>query len=179
MIQRKRESLTGRHQSVTVSRIALRSATSKDIERLVIDGVIGGPLPAGETWGSRVNGWLDEMQHGRRLVMVAEADRRLIGLGQLVFKFASGYEDPEAANGTDIAMVETIRTRPDAPPTLATQMMNEFENYAKRRRVRTLTFLVPMDNNRALNQVKGWGFEEFRIMPEGARLLAFFRKSLK
>jgi hypothetical protein len=44
--------------------------------------------------------------------------------------------------------------------------------------VRTVTFLVPMDNNRALNQVKAWGFEEFRIMPDGPRLLAFFRKRL-
>ena len=35
-----------------------------------------------------------------------------------------------------------------------------------------------MDNNRTLNQVKSWGFEEFRIMPEGAKLLAFFRKRI-
>jgi hypothetical protein len=28
---------------------------------------------------------------------------------------------------------------------------------------------------RALTQVKSWGFEEFHIMPEGAKLLAFFR----
>ncbi len=111
--------------------------------------------------------------------MVAEVDRRLVGIAQLVFKFAHGYEDAEAANGVDVAMVETIRTRPDAPATLAAQMMHEFETYARKRRVRTLTFLVPMDNNRVLNQVKGWGFEEFRIMPEGARLLAFFRKNLR
>ncbi len=152
---------------------------SRDIERLVIDGVLGGPLPSGDSWSTRIATWLEEMQAGRRLVMVAEFERKLVGLGQLVFRFANGYEDPEAANGADIAMVETIRTRPDAPPALATQMMHEFEVYARKHRVRTLTFLVPMDNNRALNQVKGWGFEEFRIMPEGGRLLAFFRKSLR
>jgi hypothetical protein len=162
-----------------VSRIALRAAVSKDVARLVSDGVLAGPLPAGDSWAARIGSWLDEMQAGRRLVMVAEFERHIVGLGQLVFRFANGYEDPEAANGADIAMVETIRTRPDAPPALATQMMHEFEIYARKHRVRTLTFLVPMDNNRTLNQVKSWGFEEFRIMPEGGRLLAFFRKSLR
>ena len=137
-----------------------------------------GALGAGDTWAKRVNGWLEEMQAGRRLVMVAELDRKLVGLGQLIFKFAEGYDDPEAANGADIAMVDNIRMSAEAPAQLATQMMHEFENYARRRRVKILTFLVPMDNNRALNQVKGWGFEEFRIMPEGARLLAFFRKQI-
>ncbi len=168
-----------RHHCASVSRIALRAAGSRDVQRLITDGVLGGALPAGESWTMRISSWLDEMQAGRRLVMVAESDRKLIGIGQLVFRFADGYDDAEAANGVDIAMVETIRTRPDAPTTLATQMMNEFEKYARKRRVRTLTFLVPMDNNRVLNQVKGWGFEEFRIMPEGARLLAFFRKAIR
>ena len=36
-----------------------------------------------------------------------------------------------------------------------------------------------MDNNRVLNQVKSWGFEEFRIMPEAEKMLAFFRKSVE
>lgn len=162
-----------------MARIALRAARTQDAERLVKDGVLSGPIAGGDTWSRRVNQWLDEMQAGRRLVMVAEYNRELVALAQLVFRFANGYEDPEAANGTDIAMVEMIRTRPDAPPTLANQIIAELENYARKRRVTTLTFLVPMDNNRALNQVKGWGFEEFRIMPEGTRLLAFFRKSLR
>jgi ribosomal protein S18 acetylase RimI-like enzyme len=75
-------------------------------------------------------------------------------------------------------MVEAIRQRPGAPGNLANHIIGELERYARKQRVRTLTFLVPMDNNRALAQVKSWGFEEFRIMPEGARLLAFFRKRI-
>jgi hypothetical protein len=150
---------------------------TRDVQRLVNDGVIGGTLPPGETWATRIGKWLDEMQAGRRLVMVAEYEGALVGLGQLVFSFATGYEDLEAANGTDIAMVETIRARP-APPNLANAIINELERYARKRRVRTLTFLVPMDNNKVLAQVKGWGFEEFRIMPKGAQLLAFFRKRI-
>ncbi len=142
------------------------------------DGVLGGTLPAGDSWQKRVSLWLEEMQAGRRLVMIAESDGRVVGLGQLVFRFAKGYEDAEAANGADVAMVETIRTRPGAPLTLANQMMSEFEGYARKRRVKTLTFLVSMDNDRAVIQVKGWGFEQFRIMPEGVRLLAFFRKRI-
>jgi ribosomal protein S18 acetylase RimI-like enzyme len=146
--------------------------------RLINDGVLTGPLPAGETWPSRLAGWLDEMHEGRRLLMVAEYGGALVGFGQLIFRFADGYQDAEAANGADVAMVDTIRARPDAPPNLASHIIGELERYAVKHRVRTVTFLVPMDNNRALNQVKAWGFEEFRIMPDGARLLAFFRKRL-
>jgi hypothetical protein len=160
------------------SRIALRAAGLRDAERLIVDGVLAGPLPAGESWLNRINGWLNEMQSGRRLVMVADDGRRLLGMAQLVFKLQPGRSDPEACNGVDIAMVETLRAGPEAPPLLATQMINELESYAKKRRIKTITFLVPMENNRALAQVKEWGFEEFRIMPEGTRLLAFFRKAI-
>jgi len=111
--------------------------------------------------------------------MIAEFDGKMVGMGQLIFKFANGYQDAEAANGTDIAMIDSIRMRPDAPANLSTHIISELEKYAKKtQRIKTLTFLVPMDNNRVLNQVKSWGFEEFRIMPEGAKLLAFFRKRI-
>ena len=146
--------------------------------RLVNDGVLTGSLPAGETWPGRAAQWLNEMQEGRRLVMVAEYDGKLVGLGQLIFRFANGYQDAEAANGTDIAMIDSLRMRPDAPGNLSTNIIYELEKYAKKHRFKMLTFLVPMDNNRALNQVKSWGFEEFRIMPEGSKLLAFFRKRI-
>jgi hypothetical protein len=161
-----------------VARIAFRAASARDAERLVADGVLGGALPAGDSWQKRVSAWLEEMQAGRRLVMVAECDGHVAGLGQLVFAFAHGYEDAEAANGADIAMVETIRTSPAAPLTLADRMMMEFEGYARKRRVKTLTVLVPAGNDRALLQVKGWGFEEFRSMPQGAPLIAFLRKQI-
>jgi ribosomal protein S18 acetylase RimI-like enzyme len=150
----------------------------KDVARLVADGVVGGALPPNETWQTRIEGWLTEMAKGRRLVMVADDGRKLLGVAQLVFRLPEGRNDPEAANGVDIAMVETLRASTEAPPNLATEMINELESYAKRHRIKTITFLVPMDNNRVLAQVKGWGFEEFRIMPEGARLLAFFKKAI-
>jgi hypothetical protein len=161
-----------------VARIALRACASRDVPRLMKDGVLAGALPPGDTWPARANQWLDEMQAGRRLVMVAEFGGVLVGMGQLVFRFAKGYEDAEAANGADIAMIDSIRMKPDAPANLSTHIVAELEKYAKKHRIRTLTFLVPMDNNRILNQVKSWGFEEFRIMPEGAKLLAFFRKRI-
>ena len=44
--------------------------------------------------------------------------------------------------------------------------------------VKTLTFLISMENSKGIAQVKSWGFEEFRIMPEGNKMLAFFRKSV-
>jgi hypothetical protein len=36
-----------------------------------------------------------------------------------------------------------------------------------------------MGDNRGIAQAKSWGFEEFRIMPEQGRMLAFFRKSIE
>jgi len=44
--------------------------------------------------------------------------------------------------------------------------------------ISTLTFCLPMNNDRGINQVKSWGFKEFRIMPEPTKMLAFFRKSI-
>jgi hypothetical protein len=162
-----------------VPRIALRACSPRDVTRLVNDGVLTGALPPGENWPNRAAQWLDEMKEGRRLVMIAEFDGKMVGMGQLIFRFANGYHDPEAANGAEIAMIDSIRMRPDAPANLSTHIISELEKYAKKtHRIKILTFLVPMDNNRVLNQVKSWGFEEFRIMPEGAKLLAFFRKRI-
>jgi hypothetical protein len=162
-----------------VPHIALRACAPRDVPRLVKDGVLAGALPAGDSWAARAGQWLDEMSEGRRLVMIAEFDGKMVGMGQLIFRFANGYQDAEAANGAEIAMIDSLRMRPDAPPNLSTHIIAELEKYAKKtRRIKILTFLVPMDNNRVLNQVKSWGFEEFRIMPEGAKLLAFFRKRI-
>jgi hypothetical protein len=161
-----------------VSRVFIRYASPRDADRLVSDGVVGGPTPTGEPWSQRVGKWLAEQQAGRRLVLVAEDVSGLLGTVQLVFRFPIGYADPEAANGVDVAMIEALRTRPDAPPGVATQLVTDVQNIARKRAVKTLTFLLPMADNRGIAQAKSWGFEEFRIMPEQGRMLAFFRKSI-
>ena len=111
-------------------------------------------------------------------MLVAEDVTGLLGTVQLVFRFPTGYADPEAANGVDVAMIEALRTRPDAPHGVATQLVTDVQNIARKRGVKTLTFLLPMGDNRGIAQAKSWGFEEFRIMPEQGRMLAFFRKSI-
>ncbi|HWT05727.1 MAG TPA: hypothetical protein VN224_08215, partial [Xanthomonadales bacterium] len=116
---------------------------------------------------------------GRRLVLIAEDVSGLLGTVQHVFKFPEGYADREAANGVDVAMVETLRTRSDAPHGVATQLITDVQNIARKRGVKTLTFLLGMGDNRGIAQAKSWGFEEFRIMPEQGRMLAFFRKSIE
>lgn len=120
-----------------------------------------------------------EQQAGRRLILVAESAKGLLGTVQLVFRFPQGFHDPEAANGSDIAMIEALRTRTDAPPGVATQLVSDVQKIAKKRAIKTITFLLPMSDNRAISQAKSWGFEEFRIMPEQGRMLAFFRKSIE
>jgi hypothetical protein len=163
---------------VRTRKIYIRFAVQGDATRLIADAVISGPPPKRETWSQRVMTWLAEQQAGRRVILIAEDHSGLLGMVQLVFAFPPGYNDPEAANGSDVAMMEGLRTRADAPAEVGNQLVTEVQRIAAKRNVRTLTFLLSMNDNRGLNQAKSWGFEEFRIMPEPTKMLAFFRKSL-
>jgi hypothetical protein len=160
-------------------KIFLRFAQASDVERLIKEEVITGPPPARETWNQRIVKWLSEQRAGRRLLLVAEDETGLLGMVQLVFKLPLGYDDPEAANGFDIAMMEGLRLRAGAPPDVGTELVGEVQRLAMKRNVRTLTFLLPMNNPRAIAQARSWGFEEFRIMAEPTKMLAFFRKSIE
>lgn len=115
-------------------------------------------------------------QFGRRAVILAEDSSGLLGMVQLVFKLPTGYEDPEAANGSDIAMIDGLHVRGDAPTEVGNQLVTEAQRLAHKKRVTTLTFCLPMNQPRAIAQARSWGFQEFRIMPEPTKMLAFFRK---
>jgi hypothetical protein len=142
------------------------------------EGIVGGPQPKRETWPQRISKWLGEQQAGRRVILLAEDHRGILGMVQLVFSFPPGYQDREAANGMDVAMMELLRVRSGAPPEVGNHLVEEVQRIASKRNIKTLTFLLPMNDNRALRQAKQWGFEEFRIMPEPDKMLAFFRKSI-
>ena len=159
-------------------KIFLRFAQATDVTRLVENQVVGGPPPKNESWNQRIVMWLSEQRAGRRVILVAEDASGLLGMIQLVFKFPAGYDDPEAANGFDVAMIEGLRLRPGAPAEVGTELVGEVQRIAGKRDIKTITFLLPMNNARAIAQVKSWGFEEFRIMPEPTKMLAFFRKSV-
>lgn len=170
--------LLGKQKSVAASKVYLRFAQQSDVQRLLTDQVITGPQPKRETWPQRIMKWLSEQQAGRRVVLVAEDHTGMLGMVQLVFAFPPGYQDAEAANGMDVGMMEGLRLRRGAPPEVGNKLVEEVQRIAGKRNVRTLTFLLPMNDNRALRQAKTWGFEEFRIMPEPDKMLAFFRKSI-
>lgn len=159
-------------------KIFIRFAQASDLERLVKDGVVGGPPPNKETWNQRIVKWLSEQRAGRRVILIAEDVSGLLGMVALVFRLPLGYDDPEAANGMDVAMMENLRTRPGAPPEVGNELVTEVQRLALKRNVKTLTFCIPMTNARGLQQARRWGFEEFRIMPEPGKMLAFFRKSV-
>jgi hypothetical protein len=78
----------------------------------------------------------------------------------------------------DIAMMEGLRTKAGAPPEVGNELVGEVQKLAMKRNVKTLTFCLPMNNTRAIHQAWSWGFEEFRIMAEPTKMLAFFRKSI-
>lgn len=168
----------GKKSSVATRKIYLRFAMQGDAQRLITERIITGPQPKRETWPQRIAKWLGEQQAGRRAILIAEDATGILGMVQLVFAFPPGYQDAEAANGMDVAMMETLRVRQGAPPEVGTQLVTEVQRIAGKRNVKTLTFLLPMNDNRALRQAKMWGFEEFRIMPEPDKMLAFFRKSV-
>lgn len=159
-------------------KIFLRFAQATDVTRLVDDAVITGPPPKTETWNQRIVKWLTEQRAGRRVILIAEDQSGLLGMVQLVFKLPIGYDDPEAANGYDVAMMEGLRVRQGSPAEVGSELVGEVQRIAGKKNIKTLTFLLPMNNTRAINQAKSWGFEEFRIMPEPTKMLAFFRKSV-
>jgi len=160
-------------------KVFLRFAQASDAERLTNDGVISGPAPARETWNQRIVKWLSEQRAGRRAILIAEDRTGLLGMVQLVFRLPLGYDDPEAANGMDIAMMEGLRLRAGVSAEVGSELVGEVQRIAMKRNVKTLTFLLPMNNTRAITQAKNWGFEEFRIMAEPTKMLAFFRKSVE
>lgn len=159
-------------------KIFIRFAVQSDVARLINDGVIAGPPPRRESWQQRLMKSLSEQQAGRRVIFIAEDETGLLGMVQLAFSFPPGYTDAESANGMDVAMMEGLRIRQDAPGEVGNRLVDEVQHAASKRGVKTLTFCLPMNANRALRQAKQWGFEEFRIMPEPKQMLAFFRKSL-
>jgi hypothetical protein len=159
-------------------KIFLRFAQGSDVTRLTKEGVLTGAPSARETWEQRMAMCLAEQKAGRRAILIAEDESGLLGMVQLVFKLPTGYEDPEAANGMDVAMMESLRLRPHAPPEIGGELVGEVQRLAIKRNVKTLTFLISMTNTRGIAQARSWGFEEFRIMPEADKMLAFFRKSV-
>lgn len=160
-------------------KIFLRFGQASDIERLTREGVLTGAPSARETWNQRMTMCLAEQKAGRRAILIAEDQSGLLGMVQLVFKLPAGYDDPEAANGMDVAMMETLRLKPGAPPEIGGELVGEVQRLAMKKNVKTLTFLISMDNSKGVAQAKSWGFEEFRIMPEADKMLAFFRKSVE
>lgn len=159
-------------------KIFLRFAQQNDVDRLTKEGVLTGAPSARESWTTRMTMCLGEQKAGRRAILIAEDQSGLLGMVQLVFKLPPGYDDPEAANGMDVAMMESLRVKPNAPPEIGNELVGEVQRLAIKRKVKTLTFLISMQNTRGINQAKSWGFEEFRIMPEADKMLAFFRKSI-
>ena len=139
---------------------------------------MNGPAPPNETWEKRIGRWFSEQQSGRRFILIAEDSSGILGFVQIVFSFPAGYTDPEAANGHDIAMMEGLRLKPGVPAAVGNELVHEVQVVARKKNVKTLTFCLPMGQNKALAQAKRWGFQEFRIMPEQDRMMCFFRKDV-
>jgi len=158
-----------------VGRIFIRFGSPEDADRLIAEGIV--PDTRGDAL-KRIEQWLSEQRAGRRLVLISEDKTGLLGLLQLVFALPAGYNDPEAANGRDVAMMESLRIKPGAPQSVAGELLHQAQVLAHKKNIKTLTFCLPMTDNRALAQVKSWGFEEFRIMPEKTKMVAFFRKAV-
>jgi hypothetical protein len=166
----------------SVSRIVIRLAVPNDQRRFLSSGLVTGPPPANMSWGNRIKDWFAEQSHAWRLILVADDGSSLLGCLHIVFKLPNNVNDPEVANAKDVAMLEHLRIAPRIPVTLAEQVANqlerEAENLGRRRNMTRLTFRIPMELTAIINQARGWGFTEFRVMPDGDRKLVFLRKWL-
>ena len=164
-----------------VSRIVIRLAVPNDQRRLIAAGLLG-PPPAGSTWDDRLRGWFAEQQRAYRLILVADDGSTFLGMAHILFKPPQGLNDPEVVNGKDTALMEHLRIRPKTPVQLAEQVANqlerEAENLARRRNMTLLTYSIPGESASQVNQARGWGFVEFRVMTDGGKNLVFMRKRL-
>jgi hypothetical protein len=165
-------------KQVGVSRISIRFAKPNDGLRFEAEGLVSGHLPAGESWPERIAKWRIEQDAGRRSILIAEDAGGLLGMVHLIFSFPPGYADAEAANGHDVAMIESLRARANAPAQVLDHLVADAQTVAKRHHVTTVTLCLPLENDRAIQQAKSWGFTEFRRMPDAHQILAFFRKSI-
>ncbi|GAC1651632.1 MAG: hypothetical protein NVS9B12_00150 [Vulcanimicrobiaceae bacterium] len=159
-------------------KIFIRFGQPGDAERFEAEGLVGGAAPPNETWQQRIGTWFSEQQARRRIILVAEDASGILGFVQIVFSFPEGYTDLESANGHDIAMMEGLRLKTGAPVEVGNKLVSEVQVIAQKRNVKTLTFCLPMEQNKALTQAKLWGFKEFRIMPQKSKMVCFFRKEL-
>lgn len=162
----------------SMSKIFLRFGRADDIPRLISGNVLPGGSADLASWEQRLALSMAEQRNGRRLLLVAEDRSGLVGMIQLVFKFPPGYNDPEAANGFDVAMIETLRVSARAPASVANELLQQAQVLARKKNITTLTFCLALDDAKGIAMAKQWGFQEFRIMPEPNRMLAFFRKHL-
>jgi hypothetical protein len=164
-----------------MGRILIRLAVPNDQRRLIASGLLG-PAPAGNTWDARLRAWFAEQQRAHRLILVADDGSTFLGMVHIVFKPPEGMNDPEVVNGKDVALMEHLRIRPKTPAQLAEQLANqleqEVENLANKRDMTRLTYSVPGDSMTLVNQARGWGFVEFRVMVDGGKNLVFMRKRL-
>jgi hypothetical protein len=80
------------------------------MKRFVTDGIVSGPPPAGESWPERIEKGRIEQDAGRRTIRVADDSSGPLGMVHVIFRFPPGYTDPKAANGRDVAMIESLRT---------------------------------------------------------------------
>ena len=164
-----------------MSRIVIRLAVPNDHRRLVSSGLLGSP-PAGSTWDDRLRGWFAEQTRARRLILVADDGSTFLGMVQILFSPPEGMNDPEVVNGKDVALMEHLRIRPKTPAQLADQVANqlerEAENLGRKRNMTRLTYSVSGESMALVNQARGWGFVEFRVMNDGGKNLVFMRKRL-
>jgi len=156
-------------------------AVPNDHRRLVASGLLGSP-PAGGTWDERLRGWFAEQTRARRLILVADDGSTFLGMVQILFSPPPGMNDPEVVNGKDVALMEHLRIRPKTPTQLAEQVANqlerEAENLGRKRNMTRMTYSVPGESIPLVNQARGWGFVEFRVMNDAGKNLVFMRKRL-
>jgi hypothetical protein len=162
-----------------VSRMFIRFAARRDLPRIIADGVLPRETAAGQATLTQTEAWMDEQALRHRFLLVAEDHDGIHGIAQVIFRLPGGMVDPERCNGTTIALVDPLRSAPDAPRELAAELLAAAEGIARKEGVRFLTLCVPMDDKPALTLAASWGFGTFRLVTADGRTHGYLRKELR
>lgn len=106
---------------------------------------------------------LGEVQHNRH-IYIAYENEIVVAMAQLVMKNADN--DPELANGIDIAHVHNLQVRSELQGRgIGKRMMAYIEDKARALRKTTLTLGVDDTNERAIGLYHKLGYKQFKTEP--------------
>lgn len=137
------------------TRVTVREATEEDLPALEWEGRY-------QHFRRLYRHALSEAQRGRRILLVAEADGKIIG--QIFIQLSSGRA--ELADGRTSGYLYAFRVRPDyRGQGIGTQLLEQAEHILQERAFKRAVIAVARDNLGALRLYEQHGYHQFAKDP--------------